>query len=462
MKKVVLLGAGPAALAAGYELARNNFAVTLIEREGQVGGISKTIKSKCYRFDVGGHRFFTKSREVNNLWKEILGRDFIKTPRLSRIYYNRKFFKYPIEIKDTLKNAGFGTSILCLLSYAKSKVFPKKPEKSFADWVSNRFGRKLFMMFFKSYTEKVWGISTEELSAEWAAQRIKGLSISEVIKNAIFKPKVKAKSLIDEFYYPKYGPGMMYEAMAKKITGLGGEIILNHNVVALIIKDKKIIAVKISDKNSKISTIKGDEFISTIPLPDTCGFLASERINLTKQLKFRDFLSVNLVVKKKNIFPDTWIYVHDPTVRLGRIQNFKNWSKFMTANPNYSPIGCEYFCNQGDEIWNTPDIELIKLATTEISQIGFSRPDQVLFGNVYRMRDAYPVYMGSYHQAIEKAKRTLAKFKNLQVAGRGGMFRYNNMDHSILSGIYAARNIMGEKHDLWSINADEEYHENKK
>lgn len=461
-KKVVILGAGPAGLAAALELVENGYGVTVIEREGSVGGISKTIQYKGYRFDVGGHRFFTKSKEVNDLWNKTLKQDFIKTPRLSRIYYNNKFFQYPIQLKDTFRNVGVTTSCLCFASYVKYKIFPIRDEKSFADWVTNRFGKRLFEMFFKSYTEKVWGVPTNELSAEWASQRIKDLSMWGVIKNAIFKPKVKAKSLIEEFMYPKYGPGMMYEAFGENVLSKGGRILLNHNIIALNNNSGEISGVVVVDKDNKKNILKADYFISTIPLPDTVRFI-EPKLNsvegIDKKLRFRDFISVNLILKKKDVFPDCWIYIHDPKVVMGRIQNYKNWSKHMTADSRHTPLGCEYFCNQNDELWSKSDKELIRLATAELEIIGLADKEDVVDGMVYRMRDAYPVYIGDYKDTTEKARKALSKISNLKVAGRGGLFRYNNMDHSILAGLYAAREIMGQPFDPWVVNEEKEYHE---
>lgn len=460
-KTVVILGAGPAALSAGLELNKKGFKTILIEREDKIGGISKTILYKGHRFDVGGHRFFTKSKEVNKLWHDTLGKDFVPTPRLSRIYYNRKFFMYPVEVKDTLLKAGIWTSIICVASYFKYKFFPIKPEKSFEDWVTNRFGQKLFKMFFQSYTEKVWGISTKKLSAEWATQRIKNLSMWETIKNAIFKPKEKVTSLIDEFYYPKYGPGMMYEKMAETLKKDGTEIMLSADVISLKKKGNRIEEVIIESKGSKKS-IKGDYFVSTIPLSDTIKFITPEikkLENIQKDLRFRDFLSVNLILKKPDLFPDTWIYVHDPAVKMGRVQNYKNWSRFMTADKDHTPIGCEYFCNQGDALWKTDDKKLIALASFELEKIGLAKKEDIVDGLVYRMRDAYPVYMGKYKEAICEAKSVIDSIENLEVAGRGGMFRYNNMDHSILAGLFAARKIAGEKCDPWDVNEEKDYHE---
>lgn len=464
-KKVIILGAGPAGLAAGLELVKNGYFVQIVERDNFIGGIAKTIEYKGYRFDVGGHRFFTKNDEVNALWHETLKKDFKKTPRLSRIFYNKKFFPYPIKLAETLQKAGIFASAACLFSFIRFKIAPVKPEKSFADWVTNRFGKKLFTMFFKSYTEKVWGIPTDKLSAEWAAQRIKGLSLWETITNALFSSKKKAKSLIEEFDYPRLGPGYMYEEMAKNIISKGGQVLLNRNIVEIKKNGSKIASIKVVDEKGNEENLAADYFISTIPLPDTVNFIRPalpEAAQIKKELKFRDFISVNLILDKEDVFPDTWIYIHDPAVVMGRIQNFKNWSKDMTKNPKHSPIGCEYFCNQNDKLWNKKDEDLIELAKKELETIGLAKASDVIDGLVYRMRDAYPVYMGKYQQATSKAREILARFSNLQVAGRGGMFRYNNMDHSILAGLYAARNLLGEKIDIWKINEDADYHEQKK
>ncbi len=458
---VVIVGAGPAGLAAGLELVKNGFAVTILEREDMIGGIAKTIQYKGFRFDVGGHRFFTKNKEVNQLWVETLGKDFRRTPRLSRIYYDNKYFKYPIELLDTLRNVGFFVSLTCVASFLRYKVFPIKPEVSFSDWTTNRFGKKLFEMFFKSYTEKVWGISTDKLSAEWAAQRIKGLSLWKAVKHSLLKRQTRVKSFIDEFKYPKHGPGMMYEKMAEKIESLGGKILLGHQVTSFKVKEDKVIGVEaINLKNGKRIKSSPDYIISTMPLPQTIKSLSPRVValnNIEKKLKFRDFLSVNLVVKKSHVFPDTWIYIHDSRVKMGRIQNFKNWSEYMTSDKLLTPVGCEYFCNQGDRLWSMKDQSLIELAKSELELMNLVKKEEVIDGNVYRMRDAYPVYMGSYQKLIGSARAVLEKYSNLQVAGRGGMFRYNNMDHSILAGLSAARNITGRHYNLWAINEEKEY-----
>ena len=456
----LVLGAGPAGLAAALELAQHNYRVIVVEREGIVGGISKTAEHHGYRFDMGGHRFFTKNREVEAWWHTALKSDFQKTPRLSRIYYNRRFFKYPITIKDALHNAGIGPSALWFLSFLRYKIMPIRPENSFADWVTNRFGKRLFETFFKSYTEKVWGIPTTELSAEWAVQRIKGLSLWEAVRNALFQPKAKETSLIEEFDYPKFGPGMMYEAVADQIKAAGGTILTGQQVTGLQRQEGKVTGVEVTQNGFK-TEYSADVVVSTIPLPDTLSLLFPgdpEAETAAKNMRFRDFISVNLILDQSDVFPDTWIYVHDPSVKLGRVQNFKNWSRWMTPTQAHTPIGCEYFCNEGDTLWNTPDEDLLKLAATELKAIGLGGNAAILDGCVCRVRNAYPMYTGLYKEAITHARMLLSGISNLQVAGRGGMFRYNNMDHSILSGWLAARKLMGQDCSPWDANTESEYH----
>ena len=462
-RTAIVLGAGPAGLAAALELVQNNHRVIVFEQDEIVGGISRTTEYHGYRFDMGGHRFFTKNRDVEAWWHDALKSDFIRTPRLSRIYYNRHFFKYPIAIKDALKNAGIGPSALWVLSYLRYKIKPIRPEKSFADWVTNRFGKRLFETFFKSYTEKVWGIPTTELSAEWAVQRIKGLSLWEAVRNALLQPKAKETSLIEEFNYPKYGPGMMYEAVAEKIKAAGGTIQFGGEVTRLRHRDGRVTSVEVTKDGLKTEHT-ADVVVSTIPLPDTLTLLFPNKPDVAatvRNLRFRDFISVNLILDQAEVFPDTWIYVHDPSVKLGRVQNFKNWSRWMTPTPAHTPIGCEYFCTQGDALWNTPDADLLKLAATELKAIGLGGNAAILDGCVCRVRNAYPMYTGDYKEAISHARTLLAGISNLQVAGRGGMFRYNNMDHSILSGWLAARKLMGQECSPWEANLESEYHEER-
>ena len=464
-ENVVIMGGGPAGLAAGYELAKKGYRVTLIEKEKQVGGISKTVEKDGYRFDQGGHRFFTKIEEVEQLWNEVLEEDFLLRPRLSRIFYRGKFFDYPIKPFNALSGLGLYESMKIVGSYMKVKVKPIHPEESFEDWVTNRFGYRLFNHFFKSYTEKVWGISTKELKAEWAAQRIQGLNLVKAVTNALFKQfkKNSIKTLIEEFHYPRLGPGQMYESMARAIEKCGGKVLLNARVSRINMNGPKFIAVEYVNQAGQENRIEADHAISSLPLRDLIHLLRpgldSDVVKAGDLLKYRDFVSVNLALNKEFLFPDNWIYVHSPEVNLGRVQNFKQWSPSMVPEEGCSSLGLEYFCNEGDELWSSPDDDLIDMAVEEISQIGLIEKDIVKWGWVVRVPKAYPVYDDDYQEAMPAIKRFLNGLDNLQTIGRNGLHRYNNMDHSILTGILAAQNIQGARHDLWEVNTDEEYHE---
>ncbi len=468
MQKVIILGAGPAGLSAGYALAKQGYEVVLIEKEAQVGGISKTVEEKGYRFDLGGHRFFTKIEEVENLWNEVLQEEFLLRPRLSRIYYRGKFFDYPIKPFNALAGLGLFESLLIIGSYLKVKVKPVKPEDSFEDWVVNRFGRRLFEHFFKSYTEKVWGMPCTELKAEWAAQRIKGLSLVSAVVNALMKQfrENQIKTLIEEFNYPRLGPGQMYEAVAGAVEQSGGEVWVNTKVTGIERQDKRICSVGILNPNGSRTDIEADYVISSLPLRDLMNILEpvpeQHVLNAGNLLKYRDFLSVNLALGSDFLFPDNWIYVHSPEVKLGRIQNFKQWSPSMVPEAGCSSLGLEYFCNEGDELWTSPDDILIEQAVNEICRIGLIERDWVKWGFVIRVPKAYPVYDDHYQQAMPIVVDYINSLENFQTIGRNGLHRYNNMDHSILTGLLAARNIQGGNYDLWEINTEEEYHEEVK
>ncbi|WP_052263260.1 NAD(P)/FAD-dependent oxidoreductase [Geobacter pickeringii] len=462
---VVVLGAGPAGLTAAYELSRRGVPTVLLEQDRQVGGLARTVVYRGYRFDIGGHRFFTRQAIVRGLWQTMLGDDLLVRPRLSRIYYGGKFFDYPLKPLNALRNLGITESVAVLGSYLWRKLFPIRPEASFADWVTNRFGGRLYRMFFKSYTEKVWGIPCHTIGAQWAAQRIRGLSLRTAIVNMFFPRRHQRrgetiKTLIDEFLYPRLGPGMMWEAFREAIAGQGGTISLGSRVTRLLHDGERIVAVEGKRDGEPFAwTVSG--VISTIPLrhlihalrplPPDAVLAAADR------LKYRDFLTVALIVDVAELFPDNWIYVHDETVRVGRIQNFKNWSPAMVPDGTKTCLGMEYFCAEGDDIWAMADADLVALATRELAAIAITVPEKVVDGTVVRMPKAYPVYDEGYHEAFETVKGYLERFANLQVAGRNGMHRYNNMDHSMLTAILAVRNIFGERHDLWGINADDEY-----
>lgn len=469
----VIAGGGPAGLTAAYELTRNGFSCTVLESERElVGGISRTDSYKGYRFDIGGHRFFSKCEEVNTLWREILGDQFLKRPRLSRIYYNRKFFDYPLKPVNAFLKLGPIRSAAILLSYAKARVLPVKNEKSFEDWVVNRFGRKLFETFFKTYTEKVWGMSTSEISADWAAQRIKGLSLVNAVTSVLFKPFRRPgkggviKTLIDEFHYPKFGPGQMWEAARDHIRQGGNQVAMDSRVCRTEHDGSRVTAFISRSADGTETRHTGRNFISTLPLRNLIQSMNPpapvEVQQAADALKYRDFLTVVLIADQPKTFPDTWIYVHDPEVKLGRVQNFKNWSPYMVPDQSKSSLGLEYFCFEGDSLWSMSDQDLIALGTKEIGQIQLVDPAKVVDGCVVRMPKAYPVYDDVYQANVEIIRQWLANLENLQVAGRNGMHKYNNQDHSMMTALLSARNIMGQgPFDPWCVNTDAEYHEEK-
>jgi protoporphyrinogen oxidase len=463
----IIFGAGPAGLAGASKLVRNGKKVAVFEKDKLVGGISKTLEHNGYRFDLGGHRFFTKSKEVNELWDETLGADFIIRPRLSRIFYQNKFFDYPVKPMNALLGLGIFTSIQVLWSYFIIKIFPYKEEKTFQQWVSNRFGKKLFNIFFKTYTEKLWGIPCDQIQAEWAAQRIKGLSMLSTIKNAIIPDKSgKIKTLIDEFKYPKFGPGMMYEKMAENVEKAGGMIFKEQEVMHIKHSDFTVTSATIKNSASEEKEYAADNFLSSMPITQLIERLSppapSVVLEASKKLTYRSFITISVILKSENPFPDTWIYVHSPEVKLGRIQNFKSWSPFMVPDQTKTALGLEYFCTEGDALWSMNDADLIQLGLTELKKIGLGKKADFVDGFVAKVYKAYPVYDSTYPENIKIVREYLEKFTNLQPIGRYGMFKYNNMDHSILTGLYAADNILGANKDIWTVNADQEYHEEKK
>jgi len=466
--KNIIIGAGPAGLAAGYELAKNSEPVLIIEAEDGVGGLCRTFDFQGFKFDFGGHRFFTKNPEVQKFWQNFLGEDFLERPRLSRIYYRKKFFAYPIKLFDALSKLGPLESIKVGLSLIKTRIkhhIYKIPEITFEDWVVNRFGKRLFNHFFKSYTEKLWGISVKELGADWGAQRMKDLSLWQLLKTFIYKREGQIKSLIEKFNYPKYGPGMFYERLAEFIKNNGGEIMLNNKLIKIKHHGEKIRSVIVQNENGEILEISADNFISSVPLNEMLKILAplpnADIMNLVNKMRFRAFFDACLIVNKREVFSDNWIYVHEPEVKLLRVQNFKNWSPFMTSDENKTPVGAEYTVWDSDELWQAPDEKIIDLAKKELNDIGLVEQNLCSAGRVIKNRYAYPVYHLDYKKDLEKVFAYLKNFKNFQTIGRSGLYRYNNMDHSILTGFYAARNILGGNFDVLSVNTDEEYHEQK-
>jgi protoporphyrinogen oxidase len=515
MKKVIVIGAGPAGLVAACELLKEkeNFSVTVLEESDSIGGISQTIRHNGNRMDIGGHRFFSKDDTITKWWSErmplqgapsfddkLLGREkplvlggpdpenednvMLIRQRVSRIYYLKKFFDYPISMKfSTFKNMGLWRTIKAGFSYLYSTVH-KLPETSLENFYINRFGRVLYSMFFEGYTEKLWGRHPSEISADWGAQRVKGLSVRALIKD-MFKKAFGKKdqknvetSLIEEFWYPKYGPGQLWEGVANEILENGGEVLKNHKVVKVIRENGKVSGVVCNTPNGEV-VINGDIFVSTMPISELIGGMSDvdeDVLRIAKGLPYRDFVTVGLLVNKlnlknqtkiktlSNIVPDCWIYVQEPDVKLGRIQIFNNWSPYMVNDPeNTVWIGLEYFCKEGDEFWALSDDDAIEFAVSELEKMGIISKSDVKDATRQRIKKAYPAYFDTYSE-FDKVISYLNKIDNLFCIGRNGQHRYNNMDHSMLTAIYAANSIKSgsfDKSDIWNVNTEKEYHEQK-
>lgn len=471
---VVIIGGGPAGLTAGYELMKHRISSVVLEKADKVGGISRTETYKDYRFDIGGHRFFTKVSEVQAVWKEILEDDFIQTPRLSRIYYDGKFYDYPLALVKTLRNLGPSRSAAILASYLKAKAkkyLHLNPEpQTFEEWVTDCFGWCLYNTFFKTYTEKVWGIPCNQIRADWAAQRIQNMSLKEAVLNAIFGSK-NAKSLIKTFDYPRLGPGMMWERCQEILEAGGSPTLLHTEVVRVEREGNRITKVLAKQKDSsgksddRVIEFEGEHFINSMPIAVLMHKLdplpPDYVLEAARSLKYRDFLIVSLIIDREHLFPDNWLYIHSPEFRVGRIQNFKNWSPEMVPDASKTCLGMEYFCSEGDDLWEMQDTDLIRLASQEVARLDLGvNIEDVVDGCIIRQYKAYPVYDGEYRKHLQVLEDYVRTLENLQTVGRNGMHRYNNQDHSMLSALLAAKNIAGEDHDIWNINVERSYHEN--
>jgi protoporphyrinogen oxidase len=456
---VAVLGAGPAGLTAAYRLVQRRVPVVVFEAGEEVGGLARTVVRDGYRFDLGGHRFFTKSEEVEALWEELLGPELLVRPRLSRIYWRGRFIEYPLRPADVFAKVGPLELARSLASYARARLGRRGEAETYEEWVSARFGRRLFELFFKTYTEKVWGVGTDELRAEWAAQRISDLSVTSALRAALPGSGDTPKSLIEQFRYPRLGPGQMWEEMARRIEEGGGEIRLVARVEGLEHEGGRVIAVRAGGERVEVSAA-----ISSIPLRTTVGAAEPapprEVTRAAAGLRYRDFLTVALPIDGEPPFPDNWVYVHDPRARVGRIQNFRAWSPWMTPDPRRSCLGLEYFCFEGDDLWCSDDKELVALGRREVASLGLVDPDRVAGGHVVRVPKAYPVYDAAYAARVERIRGWLDGFSNLQQIGRNGLHRYNNSDHSMLTAMRAVENLCdGADHDVWAVNADSVYHE---
>lgn len=466
--RTLVVGGGPAGLTAAYELTKAGHDVTVFEADDIVGGISRTAQYKGFRFDIGGHRFFTKIAPVEALWHEILGDEFISVPRMSRIHYNGRFFDYPLKAGNALSGLGVINAVRIVLSYMWWHYKPYPVEENFEQWVTNRFGKRLFEIFFKTYTEKVWGLSCTEIRAEWAAQRIQGLSLAKAILNAtpLNRRAAGIKTLIHEFQYPRLGPGQMWEMAAEKIVQRGNRVLMKHWVKQIEVIDGHARAVIVESADGE-QRFEADHVISTMPVrslvralspavPDSVGKAA-------EGLRYRDFLVVALMLRKEHLFPDNWIYIHTPGVKVGRIQNFNNWSQAMVPEPGMTCLGMEYFCFKGDGLWDSPDEALIAQASRELEELGLAKAADVVDGAVIRMPKAYPIYDADYRGHLDTVRAHIDTIPNLHTVGRNGMHKYNNQDHSMLTAMMAVQNMQGQaSHDIWSVNTDTDYHEEQR
>jgi len=461
---VVIFGAGPAGLTAGLELTRRGVPVVILEKTSRVGGIARTDEYRGYRFDIGGHRFFTKVPWVMEFWKEMMGPDFLERERLSHIFYRGKFFRYPVKPWDVLEKLGVLEAGRCFASYLWAQVRPRPGEETFEDYIVNHFGERLFRHFFKAYTEKVWGIPCAEIRAAWAAQRIKGMSILGMLQAMLNPDEAKFVSLIERFHYPRLGPGMMWERVAGRIVSSGlGEIRLETEPAALRREKGLAVAAEARSASGARTTIPCRAVISSMPLRELLPLvdppLGEEALRAAARLHYRDFLTVALIVNKPELFADTWIYVHDPSVQMGRMQNFKNWSPDMVPDPRTTCVGLEYFLFDTDPMWSWPDERLVALGSEELSRLGLARKQDILDGTVVRMPKAYPTYDRDYEAAMPAVRSALAGIGNLYPVGRNGMHKYNNQDHAMVTAKMAVENIFGAAHDIWAVNADDLYHE---
>ena len=471
----VIIGAGPAGLTAAYLLTKRGLKATVVEADPEhVGGIARTVCYKGFYFDIGGHRFFSKSKQVEDLWTELLPNDMLVRPRSSRIYYRGRFFSYPLKPMEALWKLGFIESFLCVLSYCKARLFPAKNVRSFEDWVSNQFGARLFSIFFKTYTEKVWGMTCQEISADWAAQRNKNLSLGSAVLNAVL-PRRQAKggdqlikTLIGSFRYPRKGPGMLWQACADKVKSQGGEFLMGHKVDSLVWDSGggrwKIGYSPI--RGGEQTFVEADHVISSAPIRELARSiqpaLSQRALDAAARLRYRDFLTVIVMLKDKNVLADNWIYVHDPSVKVGRIQNFKSWSPEMVPDPSMACYGLEYFCFEGDGLWSSPDAQLLDLARRELEQIGLAKTEDIIDGCVVRQVKAYPVYDDDYLANVQIVREEIERsHPTLHLVGRNGMHKYNNQDHAMMTAMLTVENIVAGKtvYDVWCVNQDAEYHE---
>jgi protoporphyrinogen oxidase len=462
---IAIAGAGPAGVAAAYELGRRGHAARVFEHDAQIGGLSRTVCHDGYRCDIGGHRFFTKSAEVSQFWRTVLPDDLLRRSRLSRILYRGRLFQYPLRALDALVKLGVSETAHALGSFAKRQIWPRRPERSFEDWVSNRFGDHLYRIFFKTYTEKVWGIACTDLSADWAAQRIRNLNLGRAMLNAIGVARGRnVASLIEEFDYPRYGPGQLYENAAQQATAMGAEFHLRHEIVRVNHDGSRVTSLGVLD-GGRLLEVPVSHLISSMPLTDLIGRLAPAPpemvVQASRALRYRSIITVNLVIHQADVLPDTWVYLHSPEIRAGRLQLYKNWSPYMVPDPATSVVGLEYFTWEESAPWTLSDTALLEMAQQDMAALNLVAPGSVAGGFVVRYSKAYPVYEGDYATRVSAIREYLARFANLVCVGRYGQFRYNNMDHSIMTAFLGVRRLLGEPVDPWAVNEDAQYLEER-
>jgi protoporphyrinogen oxidase len=467
MNDLVIVGGGPSGLAAAQEAVKLGARAVVLERLDRVGGLSRTTNFHGFRFDVGPHRFFTKNQEVHALFVDTVGADLLNVPRLTRIFYNNEYFNYPLTPLNALFGVGIGPSISILSSYLAARArhaYGERPIENFEDWVVDHFGRRLFETFFKTYTEKVWGIPCTQIGADWASQRIKGLSLSTALANALFKSKkTTVKTLVDEFVYPRLGAGQLYEKMAGSVQRGGSSVMTNARMCRIRRDGMRVRAIAVEDKQARRYEVEGHYFLVSAPLTDMIEMMSPsappEVLSACRALRYRNHVGVNLIVEGKP-FPDNWIYVHSKEVGMARIADYANFSLAMSGRPGLSPLTVEYFCFPGDTVWNSPDEALIERAKRELRHMEILLPDKVRAGFVVRSDKAYPVIEIGYERHIATIKSWLDQFNNLLPIGRSGMFKYNNQDHAMATGLLAARTALGtQRYDPWLVNIDAEYHE---
>lgn len=472
--RTVVIGAGPAGLTAAYELVRRGLPVTVLEAEDVVGGISRTVERDGWRFDIGGHRFFTKVQAVEDLWHEILPDDFLVRPRLSRIYYDGKFFDYPIKPLNALRNLGLGEAARCVTSYLAAKIRPPADRSTLEGYIVANYGWRLYRHFFQTYNQKVWGVPASQLSADFGAQRIKGMSLFQAVwepvrSRLLGRHRDKARqvtSLIEEFQYPKLGPGMMWERCAAAVVAGGATVSLSCEVIGIDRGPRGATSVVYRDAGGQNHTVAADHVISSMPLVGLIGSLhpsaPDDVVAAAGRLRYRDFVTVALVLPEERGFPDNWIYIHDPGVGVGRIQNFGSWSPYLVKDGS-TCLGMEYFVFEGDDLWSASDEALVARAADELVTIGLARPGDVRNGYVVRVPKAYPVYDEGYQQVMAQLRQWLAlELPNVHPVGRNGMHRYNNQDHSMYTAMLTVANIAdGTDYDIWSVNVEQEYHETR-